>query len=109
MSDPIQEPKELLLQWIEQKVTVDFLLRFSDLTPRGIEGRKAHGKGIIIQFLDDLLMIQVLDGDEITVPINGAFIVEYSSVPDDHSKLIVRSQDHRVYAEFKPHSDVSES
>lgn len=105
MSDSTQEAQKLLSQWIEERTTVQFLIRRVELTPNGIIEGQAKEVGIIIELRDNLFRLERLDASETTVSINDTFIVEYNP---DRTLLIVRSPDYRLSIELKPHSAIVE-
>ncbi len=102
MSDPTQEARLLLSQWIEQKENLDFLVLRLELRPDQILHGELHGTGNIVELQDSVLKLKKLDGDEVTVTIDDAFVVEFNI---DRTRLIVRSPDSRVSVGFAPLSD----
>ena len=105
MTDSTQEARLLLSQWIEHKENLDFLDLRLELHPDGILHGERHGTGHIIEFQDSILRLKKLDGEEVTISINGTFVVEFII---DRSRLIVRSPDSTVSIGFAPHSDQPE-
>jgi hypothetical protein len=106
MSDLPIEAKELLSQWIGQKVLVGFSIYSVSLSPQGMGGLETSGKGHIIELLDNLLRVERLSGEEILItPNNGAFLVEYTVHPNDRSQVVVRNWNHSIVAQFWPESD----
>lgn len=105
MSDPTQEARLLLSQWIEEKTNLDFLVLRLELRPDQILHGELHGTGNIIEIQDGVLKLKKPDGNEVTVTIDDAFVVEFNV---DRTRLIVRSPDSRVSVGFAPHSDTPE-
>ena len=105
MTDSTQEARLLLSQWIEHKENLDFLDLRLELRPDGILHGERHGTGNIIELQESVLRLKKLDGEEVTISINGTFVVKFTI---DRKRLIVRSPDSTVSIGFVPHSDQSE-